>query len=266
MSLAMEKTRSLFTSRFPRDFTGVQTAARPQAQAQTTNQTETARAQIQTQTVKIQQSATLLEAANQRSADAVKAETVQSRSQAQTVKPSLMAVQQKMPTTSSRQPQTSKQTNEPQSHPNTTQSASHSASLQTNARTIQSPLHSASPTETSSQFVQGGITQSLAQSYLSSGQQQPPWSNRGLHTANQLKSTTSALTSVSTTSSAAAPPPVSALGRGEREATVQEREGASLSGRRAVWAGSVSEKAAFLEKRAEWTSPPGTKGVCGTSL
>lgn len=270
MSLAMEKTRSLqqlFTSRFPRDFTGVQTAARPQAQAQTTNQTEVPTgAQIQTQTVKIQQSATPLEAANQSSTDAVKAETVQSRNQAQTVKPSLMAVQQKTSMASSRESQTSKQTNEPQSHPNTTQSASQSASVQTNAQTTQSPLHSSTHTETSSQFAQGSVT--LAQSYLSSGrQQQPPWSNRGLHTANQLKSTTSLpLTSVSTTSSAAAPPPVSAMGRGEREDTVQEREGASLSGRRAVWAGSVSEKAAFLEKRAEWTTPPGTKGVCGTSL
>lgn len=268
MSLAMEKTRSLqqlFTNRFPRDFTGVQTAARAQAQAQTTNQTETPTgAQIQTQTVKVQQSATPLEAANRPSTDAVKAEPVQSRSQTQTVKPSLMAVQQKTSTTSSTEPQTSKQTNEPQSHPNTTQSASQSASVHTNAQTTQSPLDSSTQTETSSQFAQGSVT--LAQSYLSSGQQQPPWSNRGLHTASQLKSTTSALTSVSTTSPAAAPPPASALGRGEREAAVQEREGASLSGRRAVWAGSVSEKAAFLEKRAEWTTPPGTKGVCGTSL
>ncbi|XP_044073951.1 uncharacterized protein cracdla isoform X2 [Siniperca chuatsi] len=262
MSLAMEKTRSLqqlFTSRFPRDFTGVQTVARPQAQVQTTNLTET-QTGAQIQTVKIQQSATPLEAANQPSTDAVKAETVQSRNQAQTVKPSLMAVQQKTSTASPvqsvfREQQTSKQTNEPHSLSRNTQSVS----VQTNARTTQSPLHSSTQTETSSQFAQESVTQS--QSYLSSGQQQPPWSNRGLYPANQLKSTTSALTSVSTTLSATTPPPVSALGRGEREATMQEKEGASLSGRRAVWAGSISEKASFLEKRAEWTSPPGTKGV-----
>ncbi|XP_070771412.1 serine-rich adhesin for platelets [Enoplosus armatus] len=267
MSLAMEKTRSfqqLFTSKFPRDFTGGQTAARPQAQVQTTNQTETPTGTIiQTQTVKIQQSATPLEAANQPSTDAVIAETVQSRSQAQAAKPSLMAVQQKTSTASPaqsiiyREQQTSKQTNEPQSHPYSTQSAA----IQADARTTQSPLYSSTQTETSSQFAQGSVTQSLAQSYLASGQQQPPWSNRGLPSTTQLKSTTSALTSVSTTSSATAPAPVSASGRGEREATMQEKEGASLSGRRTVWAGSISEKAAFLEKRAEWTTPPGTKGV-----
>ncbi|KAF1382734.1 hypothetical protein PFLUV_G00146840 [Perca fluviatilis] len=254
MSLAMEKTKSLqhlFTSRLPRDFTGVQTAARPQVQMETPTG-----AQVQTQTVKIQQSTTSTEAASQPSTDALKAETVQSRSQAQTVKPSLIAVQQKTPpvqSNTSREPQTLKQTSEPQS-------ASHSAShpaVQTNPWTTQSPLHSSTQTETSSQFAQGSVTQSLAQSYLSSGQQQLPWSNRGLHPSNQLKSTTS----VSTTSSATAPLPVAAFGRGEREATVEEKEGASQSVRQAGWAGSVSEKAAFLEKQAEWTTPFGTKGV-----
>lgn len=260
MSLAMEKTRSLqqlFTSRFPRDFTGVQTAARPQAQVQTTNQTETVTG-AQTQT-----STTSLEAANQPSTDAGKAEAVQSRSQAQVVKPKTSTTSPVRSNTS-REAHTSKQTNEPQSHPNTTQSAAQSASVQTHPRTTQSPLHSSVQTETSSQFAQGTVTHSLAQFYLSSGQQQPPWSNRGLQPAN--KSTTSAPSTVSTTSSATASPPVSALGRGEREATVQEKEGASLSGRRAVWTGSVIEKAAFLEKQAEGTTPPGTKGVCGISL
>ncbi|XP_034741291.1 uncharacterized protein cracdla isoform X2 [Etheostoma cragini] len=250
MSLAMEKTRSLqhlFTSRFPRDITGVQTAARPQVQMETPTG-----AQVQTQTVKIQQSTTPPVAANQPSTDAVKAETVQSRSQAQTVKPSLIAVQQKTPpvqSNTSREPQTLKQISEPQS-------ASHPA-VQTNLWTTQSPLHSSTQTETSPQFAQGSVTQSLAQSYISTGQQQLPWSNRSLYPSNQLKSTTL----VSTTSSATAPPPVSTFGRGEGEAPVQENEGASQSGRRAGWAGSVSEKAAFLEKRAEWTTPPGTKGV-----
>ncbi|KAI3356378.1 hypothetical protein L3Q82_017604, partial [Scortum barcoo] len=256
MSLAMEKTRSLqqlFASRFPKDLTGMQTAPRPQTQAQTTNQP--AGAQIQTQTVKIQQSATPLEAANQPATDTVKAESVQSRSQTQAVKASLMAMPQRTTstTTSSREPQTSKQTSEPQSHPNTTQSASQPVSAQTNARTVQSQLHSSTQTETSPQTAKASVT--LAQSYLSSCQQQSP---RGI----QLKSTTPALTSTSTTPSAAAPPPVSVSGRWERGAAVQEREGGLLSGRRAVWSGSVSEKAALLEKRAEWTTSPGTKGVC----
>ncbi|XP_019119592.2 uncharacterized protein KIAA1211 isoform X1 [Larimichthys crocea] len=256
MSLAMEKTRSLqqlLARRLPRDFTGVQTVTRPQAQAQTTNQAETV-------TVK---STTPVETANQASIDVVKAETVQSRSPAQTVKPSLIAMQQKstaspVQSNTSREPQTSKQTNELQSHPNTPQSASQSASMQTNRWTTQPPLQSSVQTEASPQFAQGSVPQSLAQSYLSSGQQQPPWSNRGVPPATQLKPTTS----VSTTSSARAPPPVYALAKGEREpSVVQEKDGGSLSGRGAVWAGSVSGKAAFLEKRAEWTTPPGNKGV-----
>ncbi|XP_051261033.1 uncharacterized protein cracdla isoform X2 [Dicentrarchus labrax] len=269
MSLAMEKTRNLqqlFTSRFPRDFTGMQAAARPQAQVQTMNPTETVTgAQIQTQTVKIQQSASPVEVANQTSTDVVKAETVKSRCQAQAVKPSLVAVQQKTSAASpvqsntSREPQTSKQCNEPQPHTGTTQSASQSAFVQTNTRTTQSPLHSSVQTETSSQFGQGSVTQSLAQSYLSSGQQQPLWSNRGPPPASQLKSTTSALTSVSTISSATAPPPVSALGRGEREAPVQEKEGAALSGRRAVWAGSVEMRKAQTEVQTSGEFPASAK-------
>ncbi|XP_071333865.1 uncharacterized protein cracdla [Trachinotus anak] len=270
MSLAMEKTRSLqqlFTSRFPRDFTGVQTVARPQAQVQPTNQAETRTGPtMQTQTVKLQQGTTPVQATNQLSADTVKVATVQSRSQAQTVKTPLMSVQQKTSSTltalsdTSREAQMSKQTNESQSHPNTIQSASQCLAqppVQTNPWTSQSLLRSSIQTETSSEFAQGSSTQCLAQPHLSLGQhaapQQPSWSNRGLHPTNQLKP----MMPVSTT----APHPVSALGRGEREANVQETEGPSLPGRRAVRAGSVSEKAAFLEKRAEWTTPPGTKGV-----
>ncbi|XP_010771159.1 uncharacterized protein KIAA1211-like isoform X2 [Notothenia coriiceps] len=242
MSLAMEKTRSiqqLFTNRFPRDFTGGQTAPGPQAQTEVQSGT-----QAQTQTVKIQQSTTPLEAANQ---PPTEAETGRRGSDAQTGKPSLISAQQKISPVQSNtctDPLTAKQTSEPQS-------ASHPA-VQT--RTAQSPLHSSAQTDTSSQLTQGNVTQSLAQSYLSSVQGQPSWSNRGLNAANQLKST-------SVFTSASASPPVSALGKGEKETTVQEKEGPSQSGRRAVWAGAVSEKAAFLEKRAEWTTPPGTKGV-----
>ncbi|XP_026233257.1 cancer-related regulator of actin dynamics isoform X2 [Anabas testudineus] len=260
MTLAMEKTRSLqqlFTSRFPRDFTAVQTAVRPQAQVQTINQTDPQNgSQMQTQAVKIQQSTTPVQTANQASTNTVKAETVQSTTQS--VKPSQTAVQQKTSATStglsSREQQMSKQVNEPQSAP---QAGSHPP-VQTNPLTTQSSLRSATQTETSSHFSQGSATQPLAQSCLSSSCQQdtpeqPPWSNRSLHRTNQLKSTTS----VSTTSSATAPSP----GKGEREANVQEKEGFSVPGRRTVWSGSVSERAAFLEKRAETTNALGTKGV-----
>ncbi|KAL6101038.1 cracdl [Pungitius sinensis] len=113
MSIAMEKTRTLqqlFTNRFPRDFTGVQTAARPQAQVQTETPTG---GQEQTQTVKLQQSTTTIEGANQSRTDAVKAETVPSGSQTKAVKPSpALAVQQKTPPLQSREPQTLKPTGE----------------------------------------------------------------------------------------------------------------------------------------------------------
>ncbi|XP_026152325.1 acrosomal protein KIAA1210 [Mastacembelus armatus] len=265
MSLAIEKTRSLqqlFTSRFPRDFTGAQTTAQPQTQVQPTNQTETG-VQMQTQTVKLQPSTTPAQTANQPLADIMKTETVQSRSQAQVIKPSQMAMQHKTSTTStnqiniSREPQMPKPSND---HLNTTQSASQPASnppVQINPWATQSPLHSSTQTETSSQLAQGSV--SLAQAYLSSGHhetpQQPPWSNQGLHRTNQLKS------AVSTTSSAMAPSPVSALGKGGRETNMQDKEISSLTGKQTVWARSVSERAAFLEKQAEGANPPGIKGV-----
>ncbi|XP_030614817.1 mediator of DNA damage checkpoint protein 1 isoform X2 [Archocentrus centrarchus] len=238
MTLAMEKTRSLqqlFTSRFPRDFAGnlqanMQSAIRPQAQVQPTNQSETA-AGTQTQTV---------QAGSQPSGDTVKAEKAQSGSQAQTVKTSPILLPQKASpvlSNASRDPQMSKHTSEDQT--NTMKPVSHP--VVTNPWTTQSPVRSPSQTDSSCQFAQGSSTQSLAQSYLTSGQQQSSWSNRGLHSAQQLK-------------------PTSSGPRGEGEASAQ-KEGPPLTARRAFWSGSVSEKAAFLERQAEWTTPPGPKGV-----
>ncbi|XP_023121089.2 CRACD-like protein isoform X1 [Amphiprion ocellaris] len=245
MSLAMEKTRSLqqlFTSRFPRDFTGMQTAARPQAQAPPANPLETV---TQIQTVKIQEGATQLEAANQPSAEAAL-----SRSQAQTVKSPPVTVQQKVSVTSVAFKEPQKQTNQEQ--PNTTQS--HPVfSPQATSWTTPSPVHVPLQTESTPHFTSQSP---LAQSYLPSGQQQPPWSNRG--PATQLRSTTVALTSA--VASAAAPPSVNTWGRGEEE-VAGRKEAPSLSVRRAVWSGSVSDRAVFLEKRAEWATSPGPKGV-----
>ncbi|XP_029937474.1 cancer-related regulator of actin dynamics [Myripristis murdjan] len=292
MSLAMEKTRSLqqlFTSRLPRDFTGMQTAARPQAQVQPTNQgqavtqshlqkvmqsetqTET---QIQAQTVKTQQSKPQL----QTLIETAKPPMIQSASPAQTAKPSLTTVQQRISSLSTNQlytskvSQVSKQPNELSSQPNTTQpltqsglnSASHPP-IHTNLWTTQSPLRSSPQMEATPPHAQAAATQSLAKSHLSSGQhptpQQPPWNNRGLHSASQPKAITTAQASfsVSSPSPASAPTPLSAAGGRERTATFQGKEGPSLSERRAVWSGPVGEKAAFLEKRTEWTAPSGTK-------
>lgn len=211
MSLAMEKTRSLqqlFTSKFPRDFTAVQTTLR--AQAQSASPTE-----AQTQAVNKQPSTT----PGQTATDTVKAETP-------SVKPAQM----------------SKQAPEAQSvfHP----------AVQTSPWTPKS-----TPTETSCQSEQGGATQSSLPSGQHDTPQPPPWSHRGLLRTNQLKPSTSSAT-----------PPLPRFEKGEREVNVQEKEGSSLPGRRPVWGGTVSERAALLEKQAESASPPGTKGVCGTFL
>ncbi|KAM6934023.1 uncharacterized protein cracdla [Xenentodon cancila] len=268
MSLAMEKTRSLqqlFSSRFPRDFTGTQTSARTQARVQPSSQPETTPGAH----TPMEKSPTRMQAAIHPPADAVKEESVQSRSQVQTVKPSSVAAQQKMTVTSPVQPnnskesQTSKQTKEEQSQPSTTQPVSQSPShpaLRANPRTAQSPLHSSSQAATTSSSAQGNAAPSLAQSHISSGQQQqqPSWTSRCLQQATQLKSTTSAPTAASPVSGASTSD--SASERGEREASMQ-REGPSQSIRRAVWSGSVGERAAFLEKRTEWNSSPSLKGV-----
>ncbi|XP_019956129.2 microtubule-associated protein futsch isoform X1 [Paralichthys olivaceus] len=272
MSLAMEKTRTLqqlFTSRFPRDFTGAQAVARPQAQMQPTTQTETQiGAQTQTQTVKMQQGSTPSQAANQPSSDTVKTAMVQSTSQAQAAKPSLVSVQQNTASTglsnTPKEAQTSKQTNESQSHPSKTQFASQCLShppVQTKSWTTQSPLRSSTQADTSPQLaLQGRATQCLAQSSSSqqATSQSPTWTNRGVHPTNQLKPTALVSTTSSTT---APPPPESALRKVERDTSGQEKEGPSPVGRRAVWGGSVSERAAFLEKQVEWITPAGAKEV-----
>lgn len=236
MSLAMEKTRSLqslFTSRFPRDFTGVQTAARPQTQ--TTNQ-----AQTETQTPK---STTPLYAASQPSTDAVKAETPKNKTQEQTVKPSPMP--KVSPVESNTSKEAPKQT-EPQFQPNVTESAP-----QANTWTSPSPLRSTHQTETASQFAQSG----LSSSQHPASQHGVAWSNRSLHSTNQLKSTPSA------SSAPPAPSSVTTSVGEESAADAQEKDGQPPpSGRRTVWGGSVSQKAAFLEKR---TASPGAKGVEG---
>ncbi|XP_037542478.1 mucin-5AC [Nematolebias whitei] len=242
MSLAMEKTKSLqqlFTSRFPRDFTGLQTAARPQAQAQPKTQTETktmteTMTGPQMQTVKVQQGSI------QPSADTMKEELVQASSQEQIVKPSAVAMQQKLILIES---QSSKQPNEGQFQSNTSQTASQTA--QSVSWTTQSLLRSHSQTATTSQPSQGSTPQSFAPS--SSGQHQPSWSNRGFQPATQIKS------SAQTSESPETPVPSSD--------SSLNKESPSLFPRRTIWTGSVADRAAFLEKRTEWTAPPSFKGV-----
>ncbi|TWW81050.1 hypothetical protein D4764_01G0008650 [Takifugu flavidus] len=245
MSLAMEKTRSLqqlFAGRFPRDLTGVQ--ARPQTHVHVMNTTEApAGEQLQT-------SSTSHDATNHPSMEAGQAETQQSRNSAQAVKPKmspLLAADQ--------------QTNKCHSQPNTSQPTSQPASVWAHPHTTPSPLSSVQA-ETSPQSAQTSVAQSLAQFYLSSGQKQhpsPTWSDRGQVTSK----CPSAPASASASSSVRASPLVSASVRGEKEESMQEKGNASVSGRQAIWSGSVGMKAAFLEKQAQWTcGHSGTKTVC----
>lgn len=163
MTMAMLKTRSLqslFTSKFPRDLTGTQTAARSQ-KVQTTNQ-----AQGDAQAECIKNTAQPL-------SDAVKTE--QSKTQAQTVKQSLPAAtaqQQRTPNTFPVKADTSKEapiskTTEMESQTTSAEPSPQSVTQNTNIWTSQSPLRSVRQVESASQS-----------SSLSS--QQPPWSARSL--------------------------------------------------------------------------------------
>lgn len=222
MSLAMEKTRSLqqlFTSRFPRDFTSMQTAARPQPQAPPADPTETA-----AQAVKMQEGVKHLEDANQPSAEAAL-----SRSQAQTVKAAPV-------TPVAFKERHREEPNADQSHP--------LFSPQPTSWMTSSP----SPVPVQPQPTSPFTPQSpLVQSQLPPGQQ-PAWSSR----APSIQPRSGA--------SPASPPSVNASGREEEEAAGR-KEAPSLSVRRAVWSGSVSDRAVFLEKRAEWSPSPGPKEV-----
>lgn len=245
MSLAMEKTRSLqqlFAGRFPRDLTGGQ--ARPHAHAATRTEAPSGEQQ--------QNSLTSNDAAKKPPTEAGKAEMLQN-SQAQMVKPKTSSPVQSHPSTE-------QQANKYHSQLKTAQPASAWPPLYTK----QCPL-SSTQTEASPQSAGPGVSQSLAHFYLSSGQQQPSptWSDRG-----QLvhKCTAPAPSAVSASSPVTVSPLFPASVRGEREECLQENDNASVSGRRAMWSGSVSVKAAFLEKHAQWTTLSGTKGVCNLSL
>ncbi|XP_057709096.1 capping protein-inhibiting regulator of actin dynamics isoform X2 [Corythoichthys intestinalis] len=111
----------------------------------------------------------------------------------------------------------------PQSHINTNMTAA-----QTNPWTTLLPSRSAFRSESPTKFE--AVTTI-----------HPPLrSQRGPHPATQQLKTTTA-----------------SVDEGKR--TVQEKESSSFLGKQSIRAGSVSEKAAFLEKQADWCSSPGTK-------
>lgn len=119
------------------------------------------------------------------------------------------------------------------------------------------PSASSVQTESLSQPAQSSIPQSLAHFYLSTGQQQqqPSWGWRQ-HPGN--KSTSSVPPGVLDAPLGTSPP---SEARSESQASLQKKEGPPLTGRRPVWTGLVSEKAAVLERQSGRTSPPGGKEV-----
>ncbi|KAM4562042.1 uncharacterized protein cracdla [Fundulus diaphanus] len=224
MSLAMEKTRSiqqLFASRFQRDFTGSQNAARPKSREETM-----AGSQVPAQAVKVQPSS-----------DTMKEEAAQSGSQEQAAKlqKKRMLISQ-FESYSPRESPVSRQAS--QTQPNRAPS---DATL--------SPSRLSPQAGTTSPFTRGNAPQLLAQSSLSSVEQPASWSNRGVQPAAQLKAAPPALESVPAAPSAAAPID-SSPERREREASFLT-ETPSLVSKRVLWTGSVADRAAFLEKRAE---------------
>ncbi|XP_023193012.1 uncharacterized protein KIAA1211-like homolog [Xiphophorus maculatus] len=255
MSLAMEKTRSLqhlLTSRFQRDFTGTQTGARPKSQEETITGP-----QVQNQTVKIQQSTPQL------SSDKMKEESVQSSGEEQAVKPSAPASQKKMTlitqfeSCSSRDSPISRQMSQGQTQPNRAQSDPQAIPRTTHSPSPSSPLIGNTSPFT---FTRRNAPQSLAQPNQSSPQQQTCWTSQGLQPATQFKHVPSALDSEPAVTSAAAPTLDFALERREKESSVP-KESPSLVSKRVLWTGSAADRVAFMEKRAEWTTPPLLKEV-----
>ncbi|XP_021173011.2 CRACD-like protein isoform X1 [Fundulus heteroclitus] len=225
MSLAMEKTRSiqqLFTSRFQRDFTGAQNAARPKSQEETL-----AGSQVPAQAVKVQPSS-----------DTMKEEAAQSGSQEQAGKlqKKRMLISQ-FESYSPRESPVSRQTS--QTLPNR---APPDATLSPHAGTT-------------SPFTRGNAPQLLPQSSQSSAEQPASWSNRGV----QLTAAPPAVESAPAAPSAAAPLD-SSPERREREASFLT-ETPSLVSKRVLWTGSVADRAAFLEKRAEHSTSASLKEV-----
>ncbi|XP_007555533.1 uncharacterized protein KIAA1211 [Poecilia formosa] len=255
VSLAMEKTRSLqhlLTRRFQRDFTGTQTGARPKSQEETITGP-----QVQNQTVKTQQSTPQL------SSDKIKEESVQSSGQEQAVKPSTPASQKKMTmitqfeSCSSRDSPIPRQTSHCQTQPNRAQSDAQAIPRTNHSPSPSSPLIGNTSPFT---FTRRNAPPLLAQPYQSSPQQQTCWTSQGLQPATQLKHVPSALESEPAVTSAAAPTLDFALERREKESSVP-RESPSLVSKRVLWTGSAADRFAFMEKRAEWTTPPLLKEV-----
>ncbi|XP_041699839.1 mucin-5AC isoform X2 [Coregonus clupeaformis] len=294
MSMAWGKTRGLqqlFTSSLPREFTGMQSPTQPQAQTTTQPQTpslakivtQTQRqnaAQPQTQLTTPPQAQTTTQPQSQTTMQPLTAKLLQSQMAAQppqtAAQPPQTAAQAptqttKLPVTqTTKTPQTQNAT-QPQTttQPTATQPLAQSTLRAVSQVTSQSSRRANQPTLCSTPQTQAQATlriapmgatstQPPAPSTLSSSPRstpsQPPWSAQGLNPIPQPKPASDPTTT---------PAPVQALGRGERTPGLQgNSEGAAVSTEKRVdrdRPGTLGGTAAFLEKRAEWTPPAGSK-------
>ncbi|XP_041724860.2 flocculation protein FLO11 [Coregonus clupeaformis] len=258
-----------------------QNATQPQTQTTTPPQAQTA-AQPQSQTTMQPLTAKLLQSQNSAQPPQTAAQApTQTTKQQQTAKtPQTQNATQPQtvtqPSTQNTKPSThtSNQTNTQAAQPTTaTQPLAQSTlcsvsrvTAQSNLRATQHTLHSTPQPQAQATLRSAPMgatsTQPPAPSSLSSSPSstpsQPPWSARGLNPTPQPKP---ALAPTTTPAPVQAPAP--ALGRGERTPVLQGKsEEAAVPTEKRVERdrpGTVGGRAAFLEKRAEWTPPAGSK-------
>nr|XP_046219679.1 proteoglycan 4-like isoform X2 [Oncorhynchus gorbuscha]XP_046219680.1 proteoglycan 4-like isoform X2 [Oncorhynchus gorbuscha] len=294
MSMAWGKTRGLqqlFTSSLPREFTGMQSPTQPQAQTTTQPHTPSlARIVVQTQrqnatqpqttmppqaqtTTQPQSQTTMqpLTAKLLESQNAVKPPQTAAQAPTQTTKLPVTQTTKHLQTTKTPQTQngtqpqtmtqqstqnskpstqTSNQINTRAAQPTATQPLAQSTQCSVSQVTPQSSRQANQPTLCSTPQTQAQITLRIAPMGATSAQ--PPWSALNLNPIPQPKP---ALAPTAT--------PVQLLVRGEKIPGDQRNsEGAAVSTEKRVdrdRPSTAGGTAAFLEKRAEWTPPAGSK-------
>ena len=275
MSMAMEKTRSLFSS-MPRDFTGMQSNARQPTPAQLTNQGQNSlqfqankdiqsQAQLasHTQGVAQQHDMPQIQATSQPLTEAMKPPVIKAVISPQTTQHSQVSstVEQNIPLNASKTThmqntsQISKQAHNMPFQPTVAQPIIPSSTNAVAPLFAAPSLRPSTQTESMPQSALGSSPYSVAQSNVSYGQQptaQQPSRGGSLQYSNQFKPMTSAPISSNNAPSPAKAPTLTTQGEAAED-------GAAQSGRRPAWQTSVGERAAFLESRTEGGTTHGFK-------
>ncbi|XP_036830993.1 CRACD-like protein isoform X2 [Oncorhynchus mykiss] len=276
MSMAWGKTRGLqqlFTSSLPREFTGMQSPTQPQAQTTTQPQSQTTMQPLTAKLLESQNAVKPPQTAAQAPTQTTKLPVTQTTTppQAQTTKLPVTQTTKHLQTTKTprtqngTQPQTmtqqstqnskpstqtSNQINTRAAQPTATQPLAQSTQCAVSQVTPQSSRRANQPTLCSTPQTQAQITLRIAP--MGATSTQPPWSALNLNPIPQPKP---ALAPTAT--------PVQLLVRGEKIPGDQRNsEGAAVSTEKRVdrdRPSTVGGTAAFLEKRAEWTPPAGSK-------